>query len=91
YDLYKVLCTEVDMDILTHRRVTDLLSELDMLGVVSTTVQSRGRSKGIAKYVSQNKSIDSNSLCELLYSDSSMNLLEEFEMKSYHIGSQMRF
>ncbi|MCD4807232.1 MAG: hypothetical protein K8R13_06625 [Methanococcoides sp.] len=85
-----VICMEIGMDTLTQRRVTDLLSELDMLGVISTTVQSRGRSKGIAKYVSPNKSIDSDALSELLYSDSRINPLKDFEMKAYHAVSQMR-
>ncbi|MGA9402728.1 Cdc6/Cdc18 family protein, partial [Haladaptatus sp.] len=32
YNVYKHLCEEIDADILTQRRVTDLISELDMLG-----------------------------------------------------------
>lgn len=43
YNVYKSLCDEVDADILTQRRVTDLISELDMLGIVNAIVVSKGR------------------------------------------------
>ncbi len=43
YNVYRQLCTEVDMDILTQRRVTDLISELDMLGILNAVVVSKGR------------------------------------------------
>jgi len=36
-------CTENELDVLTHRRITDLISELNMLGVINTRVVSRGR------------------------------------------------
>jgi cell division control protein 6 len=31
------------MDVLTQRRVTDLISELDMLGIINAIVVSKGR------------------------------------------------
>lgn len=43
YNLYKRLCRQIDMDILTQRRVTDIISELDMLGIVNAVVVSKGR------------------------------------------------
>ena len=43
YNIYKRLCTEIDADVLTQRRVTDLISELDMLGIVNAVVVSKGR------------------------------------------------
>jgi cell division control protein 6 len=43
YNVYKRLCGEVDADVLTQRRVTDLISELDMLGIVNAVVVSKGR------------------------------------------------
>lgn len=43
YNVYRQLCMHVDMDILTQRRVTDLMSELDMLGIVNAVVVSKGR------------------------------------------------
>jgi cell division control protein 6 len=43
FNIYKRLCNEVDLDVLTQRRVTDLISELDMLGIVNAVVVSKGR------------------------------------------------
>lgn len=43
FNIYKRLCTEIGVDVLTQRRVTDLISELDMLGIVNAVVVSKGR------------------------------------------------
>ncbi len=43
YGTYKELCRKTGMPILTQRRVTDLISELDMLGLVHARVKSYGR------------------------------------------------
>jgi cell division control protein 6 len=43
YNVYRQLCHHIDVDILTQRRVTDLMSELDMLGIVNAIVVSKGR------------------------------------------------
>ena len=41
--VYQDIAPEIQLDILTHRRITDLISELNMLGVINTRVVSRGR------------------------------------------------
>ncbi|OYT43414.1 MAG: cell division control protein Cdc6 [Candidatus Aenigmarchaeota archaeon ex4484_56] len=43
YDIYSLLCKRNNYRILSQRRVSDLLSELDMLGIISTKVISKGR------------------------------------------------
>lgn len=43
YNIYRKLCKAIDMDVLTQRRVTDLMSELDMLGIINAVVVSKGR------------------------------------------------
>jgi len=43
YEIYKELCKKTRTDILTQRRVADLISELDMLGVLNARVISKGR------------------------------------------------
>lgn len=43
YDVYVSLCKRNGYRILTQRRVSDLISELDMLGLISTKVVSKGR------------------------------------------------
>ncbi|MGD1005083.1 MAG: ORC1-type DNA replication protein [Methanoregulaceae archaeon] len=41
--IYQDLAPTIELDVLTHRRITDLISELNMLGVINTRVVSRGR------------------------------------------------
>lgn len=43
YDTYKDVCNRNAIKILTQRRVSDLISELDMLGMISAKVISKGR------------------------------------------------
>jgi cell division control protein 6 len=43
YDTYLALCKQIEQKPLTQRRVTQIISELDMLGLVSTDVVSQGR------------------------------------------------
>lgn len=41
--IHKEIAPTLQLDVLTHRRITDLISELNMLGVINTRVVSRGR------------------------------------------------
>jgi archaeal cell division control protein 6 len=43
YDFYQNLCKEVNCDVLTQRRVSDILAEFDMLGLINARVISKGR------------------------------------------------
>ncbi|MGB1585415.1 MAG: ORC1-type DNA replication protein [Thermoplasmatota archaeon] len=43
FAIYKDLCKATGSDILTQRRITDLISELDMLGIFTARVISKGR------------------------------------------------
>jgi cell division control protein 6 len=43
YDTYKEICKATGMAVLTQRRITDLISELDMLGLIHARVKSFGR------------------------------------------------
>jgi cell division control protein 6 len=43
YEVYKDLCRQAGLDVLTQRRVGDLVSELDMLGVISAQIVNKGR------------------------------------------------
>ena len=43
YEVYKSLCTKTNTSILTQRRVSDIISEFDMLGIVNAKVISKGR------------------------------------------------
>jgi archaeal cell division control protein 6 len=43
YELYKKLCLKTDLRPLTQRRISDILGELDMLGIINARVISKGR------------------------------------------------
>jgi len=43
YDIYKELCKKTRYNCLTQRRTADLISELDMLGIITARVISKGR------------------------------------------------
>lgn len=43
YCIYKKLCGKLCIEALTQRRVSDLLSELDTLGIINSIVVSKGR------------------------------------------------
>ena len=41
--VYREVAGKLDVDVLTNRKITDLVSELSMLGVINTRVVSKGR------------------------------------------------
>lgn len=43
YELYKNICTKIGLRPLTQRRVSDIIAELDMLGIINAKVISKGR------------------------------------------------
>lgn len=43
YEIYKQLCGKTDLRPLTQRRVSDIIGEMDMLGIISATIVSKGR------------------------------------------------
>lgn len=43
YDLYKKICKQTRLSILTQRRVSDIIAELDMLGLINAKIISKGR------------------------------------------------
>ncbi|NIO22464.1 MAG: AAA family ATPase [Candidatus Aenigmarchaeota archaeon] len=43
YDVYIQICRRNNLKVLTQRRVSDLISELDMFGIVNSKVISKGR------------------------------------------------
>jgi archaeal cell division control protein 6 len=43
YELYKSLCDKTDLRPLTQRRVSDILAEFDMLGIINAKLISKGR------------------------------------------------
>jgi cell division control protein 6 len=43
YELYKNLCKKTDLRPLTQRRISDIIGELDMLGIINAKIVSKGR------------------------------------------------
>jgi archaeal cell division control protein 6 len=43
YDIYISLCKTIEQDTLTQRRITQIVSELDQLGLITSNVVSHGR------------------------------------------------
>jgi cell division control protein 6 len=43
YDVYKNICQEIRINGLTQRRLSDLIAELDLLGIIRTKLISKGR------------------------------------------------
>ncbi len=76
YNIYKRLCEEIDADVLTQRRVTDLISELDMLGIVNAVVVSKGR-YGRTKEISLSVPVEETQT--VLTSDSRLGEVENAE------------
>jgi cell division control protein 6 len=76
YNIYKRLCEELDADVLTQRRVTDLISELDMLGIVNAVVVSKGR-YGRTKEISLSVPLEETEA--VLLSDSRLGDIEDVQ------------
>jgi len=51
YDNYREMCRVARVTPLTQRRITDLISELDMLGIISATLKSFGRGGGRTRLI----------------------------------------
>ncbi|WP_254864510.1 Cdc6/Cdc18 family protein [Halovivax gelatinilyticus] len=74
FNIYKRLCNELETDVLTQRRVTDLISELDMLGIVNAVVVSKGR-YGRTKEISLSVPLEETEV--VLRSDSRLSDIED--------------
>ncbi len=84
YNIYKQMCRIIGIEVLTQRRVTDLISELDMMGILNATVVSKGR-YGRTKEISL--SVPQDSTKRVLFEDYRLKPLEEYrppnQMKLY--------
>ena len=76
YDIYKELCKKIRTDSLTQRRVADLISELDMLGIITARVISKGR-YGRTREI--NVSSSSDEILKILKEDDVFKGLTEYK------------
>lgn len=82
YEIYKNLSKKARTDKLTQRRVADLISELDMLGVITARVISKGR-HGRTRDIKVSSSLDE--LLSILKED---DVFEE--LSTYKVQGQTR-
>jgi archaeal cell division control protein 6 len=81
FDVYKELCKSTGSDILTQRRITDLISELDMLGIFTARVISKGR-YGRTREIQMSCPIDSTK--RVLEEDEIIRSVVNFRPKRQH-------
>ncbi len=43
YEVYKSICKQNNLNILTQRRISDILAEFDMMGIITAKIISKGR------------------------------------------------
>ncbi len=62
YEVYKNICKQIRFNVLTQRRLSDILAEMDMLGMINAKIISKGR-YGRTREISL--SIDENAVAKL--------------------------
>jgi cell division control protein 6 len=80
YDVYRELCKKTRYNCLTQRRTADLISELDMLGVITARVISKGR-HGRTTEIQMSSSSSSKDLLTVLQEDDMFKELGNYKMK----------
>ena len=85
YETYSRICNIFKLEILTQRRISNLISELDMQGLIHAKTVSLGR-QGRTKYISL--AIEENQLKVVMKNDSFFaDILEELEKSNTFTGS----
>ena len=83
YFMYSIICKAIEIDTLTQRRVTDLLAELNQLGIIDgiNVYQGRyGRKKIITNITSKEQTL------ETLYHDYHLKTIEEIPQSNFYKG-----
>ena len=78
YDIYKEMCKKTRYNCLTQRRTADLISELDMLGIITARVISKGR-YGRTREIQMSSS--SKDLMNVLQEDEMFKELGNYKIK----------
>lgn len=79
YSGYKQLCIKSGMDPLTQRRITDLISELDMMGLINARVKSFGR-RGRTKEIQS--SVQNGETVKIIEKDDSIEPVENIQLRA---------
>lgn len=78
YEIYKELCKKTRYNCLTQRRIVDLISELDMLGIITARVISKGRH---GRTTEIRMSSSSKDLLNVLHEDDMLKELANYKMR----------
>ncbi len=78
YDVYKELCKKTRFNCLTQRRVVDLISELDMLGIINARVISKGRHGRTTEITMSSYPQD---IIQVLFEDETFKNISNYKMK----------
>jgi cell division control protein 6 len=78
YEIYKDLSKKIRTDILTQRRIADLISELDMLGIITARVISKGR-YGRTRDIKISSSLED--IMDLLHEDDVFKELSNYKFR----------
>ncbi len=79
YNTYRKLCSHLRMEALSQRRVSDLVSELDILGLINAVIVSKGR-YGRTKEISL--SVPEESVQHALIGDYDLETLSTVKLKT---------
>jgi archaeal cell division control protein 6 len=80
YNVYRQVCLNVEVDILTQRRINDLISELDILGIINAVVAYKGR-YGRIKEISLSVPVENTH--KVLLEDYRLKSLVDFKMSVF--------
>ena len=80
YDIYKEFCKKTHFTGLTQRRIADLISELDMLGIITARVISKGR-HGRTREIQLSPSTTTGELLKVLQEDDVFKELSKYKMR----------
>ncbi len=82
YSAYAELCSATGTNVLTQRRITDLISELDMLGIINAKVKSFGRG-GRTKEIQS--SVPMNEAKRILMQDEDIRDIGDYRLKQTYL------
>ena len=82
YTAYKELCSEIGLSPLTQRRITDLISELDMLGLINARVKSFGRGGRTKEIQSSVPSVDAK---KILLEDDNLEGFKDYRLRQTYL------
>ena len=88
YNTYNLICQRFKINVLTQRRVGNIISELDMQGLINAKVVSLGR-QGRTKYI--NLEMDQRQIEAILDEDDFFNeIIEGMKESRYFSSMQLR-